>query len=99
MKKLKKMGKVLIIITVLSAIISMFASPIFAEEYKVIVRRIDSNLYQDQNSRVIIKTSLCLELALAEEAILIWDGINHFACGKLIFIDAGTSCQVDGVYK
>lgn len=80
-------------------IILIFTSTALGAEYKVYVKRLDSNLYQDLSSRVIIKTSLCLELALGEDAILIWNGVNHFACGKLIFLDSNTVCQVDGVYK
>lgn len=71
---------------------------IASNEYSVYVRRIDDNLYRDDNSGVIIKTSLCLELSLGEKAILIYDGSNHYACGKLIFLRSGRSCQVDAVY-
>jgi len=67
--------------------------------YKVYVKRLESNLYKDMNSGATIKTSLCLELAIGEEAVLMWDGINHYACGKLIFSNTHAVCQVDGVYK
>ena len=73
-----------------------------ADKYNVTVKRIGSNMYKDTSSGAIIKTSLCLELALSDEAILIWDcALNSevYACGKLIFLDSGETCQVDAVYQ
>ena len=73
-----------------------------ATKYNVRVKRVGMNMYKDLNSGALIKTSLCLELALGDEAILIWDcalDSEIYGCGKLIFLDSGTSCQVDAVYQ
>jgi hypothetical protein len=67
-----------------------------------VVKKVGNNMYKDLNSGTLIKTSLCLELSLGDEAILIWDcALNSevYGCGKLIFIDSGESCQVDAVYQ
>jgi hypothetical protein len=93
---MKKIWIMCLVITVTSLI---FAIASFAAEYKVYVKRIDQDLYQDQNSKAIIKTYICYEYVYGDEAILIWDGSNYFGCGKLIFIRNGTSCQVNGVYR
>lgn len=72
-----------------------------AARYDVRVKKVGNNMYKDLNSGALIKTSLCLELSLSDDAILIWDcalGSEIYGCGKLIFIDSGTSCQVDAVY-
>jgi flagellar basal body rod protein FlgF len=80
----------------------LFANNVDAARYDVRVKRVGNNMYKDLNSGTLIKTSLCLELALGDEAILIWDcalGSEIYGCGKLIFINSGTSCQVDAVYQ
>jgi hypothetical protein len=92
---MKRIGALIAIVS----LVFVFVSDAFAAEYKVYVTRLDDNLYQDRNSGAIIKTSLCLELSLGDEAILIWSGSNYYACGKLIFISSGRTCQVDGVYR
>lgn len=83
------------------ALFMLLVSNSDAARYDVRVKRVGNNMYKDINSGALIKTSLCLELALGDEAILIWDcarGSEVYGCGKLIFIDSGTSCQVDAVY-
>ena len=100
--------KSLIIMAVISAIISMFASPIFAapiiqhrpeeyKEYRVYVKQIRSSYYQDQYTGLIIKTHLCLTLAKGDDVVLLWCGKNHPGCGELIF-RSGEHCEVVGVY-
>lgn len=79
----------------------LLASNSYAGRYDVIVKRVRDNLYQDLNTNTLITTSLCLDLALGDKAILIWDcalSTEMVGCGKLIFIDSGTSCQVDAVH-
>lgn len=79
----------------------LLASNSYAARYDVRVKRVGVNMYQDLNSNALIKTSLCLELALGDEAILMWDcalGTEMYGCGKLIFVNSSTSCQVDAVY-
>lgn len=87
-----------------SVIAFLFLSPGIsrAEKYEVTIKRIESNLYTDVKSGALIKTSLCLELAIMDDAILVWDcalNTRSFACGKLIFLNSGESCQVDAVYS
>lgn len=89
------------LILVFVAVFLLLVSNSDAARYNVMVKRVGNNMYKDLNSGVLIKTSLCLELALGDDAILIWDcalGSEVYGCGKLIFIDSGTSCQVDAVY-
>lgn len=89
-------------LSLLIAVFVLLASNSDAARYDVRVKRVGNNMYKDLNSGVLIKTSLCLELALGDEAILIWDcalGSEIYGCGKLIFLDSGTSCQVDAVYQ
>jgi hypothetical protein len=83
------------------AVFMLLVSNSDAARYDVRVKKLSSNMYKDQILGALIKTSLCLELALGDEAILIWDcalGSEVYGCGKLIFINSGTSCQVDAVY-
>jgi hypothetical protein len=89
------------VVNVLTVFILLFVSYADAAKYDVRVKRVGNNMYKDLNSGVLIKTSLCLELALGDPAILIWDcplGSEMYGCGKLIFLDSGSSCQVDAVY-
>ena len=86
---------------VLFIMLSLIAGTVHAEKYGVVVKKVGNNMYKDKNSGALIKTSLCLELAIGDEAILIWDcplNSERYACGKLIFIDSGETCQVDAVY-
>ena len=84
-------------IVIILGFLLIVTAPTFGEEYTIHVSRLNANSYQDVKSRMIIKTSNCFELAIGEDAQLIWDGTNHFASGQLIFADSGTVCQVDRV--
>ncbi|CZH35959.1 hypothetical protein SC738_14965 [Legionella pneumophila serogroup 1] len=82
-------------------LLMLWGSSLYAAQYKVTVKKVGDNMYQDLNTGALIKTSLCLELALGEDAILKWDctlGSEMYGCGKLVFIDFGRSCQVDAVH-
>lgn len=83
------MRKMLIGISLLLA--ASFAS---ADMYKVYVRRIDQDIYRTAEG-FFIKTMYCYQYAYGEEAILEWDG----SFGRLIFVDAGDSCDVKSVFK
>ena len=48
--------------------------PLTADTYRVRVTRIDTNLYRELTSKLIIETRLCLELAIQDDAVLRWDG-------------------------
>ena len=63
--------------------------------YEVKVKKIGSNLYQDISTRIIIKTSACVELADGNESLLDWSG----AYGELFFKNTNKSCMVKKVYK
>ncbi len=61
--------------------------------YDVNVTRINDDWYEVDGTGVFLRTSMCLNLALGEEAILkIYSGRT----GKLYFAD--DECQVEGVY-
>lgn len=86
---------------ILAAFFMLLASNSYAARYDVTVKRLGTNMYKDLNTGTLIKTSLCLELALGDGAVLIWDcalGTEMYGCGKLIFTSSGTSCQVDAVH-
>lgn len=91
-----------LLVSLISLSVFLFFGEVDAARYDVRVKRVGSNMYKDLKSGALIKTSLCLELPLGDEALLIWNcalDSEMFGCGKLIFIDSGTSCQVDSVYK
>lgn len=58
----------------------------------VTVKRLSRNIYQDLNSKAIIQTNLCLELAGGEEAVVNWEG--PVGDSWIIFRSTGDSCQV-----
>jgi hypothetical protein len=70
-------------------------SGIEAGRYEVKVKKIGSNLYQDISTRIIIKTSACIEPAGVDESVLDWSG----AYGELFFKKTNKSCMVKKVYK
>ncbi|MDD8365823.1 hypothetical protein LAW83_11535 [Escherichia coli] len=64
-------------------------------KYEVEVSKKEDNWYEIYGTDNMIKTSMCLSLALNEKAILSMDG---YSAGELIF-DDGDSCNVEGVYS
>jgi hypothetical protein len=78
------------------ALMCLLVVPVAAETYKVRVKRIDRNLYRDNQSKAIIETRLCLELALDDAAILRWEG--RYGDNWLLFVESGEKCDVVGVY-
>ena len=71
------------------------AGSIDAGRYEVKIKKIGSNLYQDISTRIIIKTSACVEPADGDESLLDWSG----AYGELFFKNTNKSCMVRKVYK
>ncbi|RPJ10608.1 MAG: hypothetical protein EHM36_03115 [Deltaproteobacteria bacterium] len=63
--------------------------------YKVYVRRLDQDLYKDQNSGLYIKTRYCYEYAYGAEALLKDGGAYD---SKLIF-ESGGACDVESIFK
>lgn len=66
-----------------------------AGRYKVIIKKIGSNLYQDIYTHTIIKTRACVELAGMDESLLDWSGDS----GELFFKKTNKSCIVEKIYK
>jgi len=66
-----------------------------AEYYKVVVKRIDSNLYKTADG-LYIETKSCYEYATNVEAILKYEQYSYD--NKLIF-DNGTACDISKVFK
>ena len=64
-------------------------------KYKVSVSREDDDWYEVFGTDTFIKTSMCLNLALGEDAILKLSGSGY---GTLFFIDDDDDCMVEGVY-
>lgn len=73
------------ILVTLVVVLSLSGAAMASSYYKVLLTRIESNLYQDKNSGVYILTSMCYKYAYSEEAVLKWDG--GFLGGELIFDD------------
>ncbi|KFN42702.1 hypothetical protein N787_03355 [Arenimonas metalli CF5-1] len=65
-------------------------------KYDVTVSREDDDWYEVFGTDTFIKTSLCLNLALGESAIL---KLNAGGFGTLFFIDSDDQCSVDGIYS
>jgi hypothetical protein len=63
--------------------------------YKVKIKKVGSNLYQDIYTHSIIKTRACVELAGGDEALLDWSDVS----GELFFRNMKKSCIVKKVYK
>ena len=65
-----------------------------ASQYKVVIKRLDSNLFQAQTSKVIIETRRCGDLMAGddEEAILNWEG--SFGNNWILFTASGSRCDV-----
>ena len=62
------------------------------DAYKVNLKRIAKDVYQDTISKQIFITQYCYEYAYGEEAILIWEGEYSYE-NKIIF-DSGTECTL-----
>lgn len=65
-------------------------------KYSVTVNREDDDWYEIWGTDSFVKTSMCLNLALGEAAIL---KVSAGGYGTLIFVDDGDSCSVEGVYS
>ena len=66
-----------------------------AGRYDVNIKKIANNLYQDFDTRIIIKTRACIELAGIDGSLLDWSGIS----GELFFKNSNKTCMVKKVYK
>lgn len=66
-----------------------------AGRYDVNIKKIANNLYQDLDTRIIIKTSACVELVAGDGSVLDWSGNS----GELFFENTNKTCIVKKVYK
>ena len=69
-----------------------------AAQYKVVIRRLDANLFQAKASKVIIETRRCGDWTAnddEEEAILNWEG--SFGNNWILFSASGTRCDVAAI--
>jgi hypothetical protein len=74
------------------------AVPVRAAQYKVLIRRLDANVFQALASKVIIETRRCdawMPDADLEEAILNWEG--KFGNNWIIFTASRTKCDVASI--
>jgi hypothetical protein len=71
-------------------------SDILPGKYDVTVSRADDDWYEVFGTETFIKTSLCLNLALGERAILKTSAGGY---GTLYFLDSDDDCMVEGVYS
>ncbi|GMU57002.1 MAG: hypothetical protein AMXMBFR33_61480 [Candidatus Xenobia bacterium] len=75
------------------ALILALALAAFGEAYRVRVKRIGQDLYQDLNTGIVIQTQYCYEYSYGDDAILVWEGEYSFN-NKLIFQVSGNSYRV-----
>ncbi|MDR1976620.1 MAG: hypothetical protein LBQ18_06470 [Campylobacteraceae bacterium] len=75
----------------LTAVFMVFVTPANAELYKLYVKRLDTNIYKDTNTGMIIETQFCFKWATGEEAVLKYEKYSYD--NKIIF-DDGTTCAV-----
>jgi hypothetical protein len=81
------------------ACLIVVAAPLGADQYKVLVKRIDANVFQAQASKVIIETRHCGNWLPdndgAQEAILNWEGT--FGHNWIRFTASRTRCDVASI--
>lgn len=80
----------------LSLIGLLFSTLVYADYYKINVKRIDDNLYKDTDSGIYIVTKYCYEYSYGEEAVLKYEDYSYD--NKIIF-ESGSSCDVKKVFK
>ena len=86
-----------IVVAVVVGILVTVAS-LDAAQYKVVITRLDANVFQAKASRVIIETRRCGDWAPdedEEEAILNWEG--SFGNNWILFTASGTRCDVSRI--
>lgn len=66
-----------------------------AGTYKVSLSREDDNLYSTMDG-LFVRTSMCLSLALVEDAVL---RLNGYGGGRVIFLDDNDRCDVEGIFS
>ena len=67
-----------------------------AEAYRMSLTRIDSDVYRDDMSKLVVLTRYCYEYAYGQDAVLIYE--RGSSSNKVIF-DRGETYDVRGVYR
>jgi hypothetical protein len=84
---------------VLGVCLLTMAVPMRAAQYKVVIKRLEANVFQAQSSKVIIETRRCDAWLEGdepqEEAILNWEGA--FGNNWILFTASGTRCDVSRI--
>lgn len=73
----------------------MVSNLAYADFYQMYVTRVDNNVYKSTDSKVVIITNFCLELAISDKAILKYD---RYSFDNKIIFSSGT-CDVKEVYS
>lgn len=66
-----------------------------AGTYNVTLSHEDDNLYSTLDG-IFVRTSMCLSLALGEDAVL---RLNGYGGGTVIFLDDNARCDVEGIFS
>jgi hypothetical protein len=66
-----------------------------AGTYKVSLSHEDDDLYSTMDG-IFVKTTMCLSLALSEDAVL---RLNGYGGGTVFFLDDNDGCDVEGVFS
>lgn len=66
-----------------------------AGTYRVSLSREDDDLYSTMDGKF-VRTTMCLSLALADDAVL---RLNGYGGGTVIFLDDDDRCDVEGVFS
>lgn len=66
-----------------------------AGTYQVSLSHEDDNLYSTMDG-IFVRTTMCLNLALVEDAVL---RLNGYGGGTVIFLDDDDRCDVEGVFS
>ncbi len=79
---------------IIASILALAAATASASDYDVYVTRKGQNVYKVDGKEVYIHTRYCYEYVYGEESLLRMNGSS----GKIVFLDEGASCDVQGVY-
>ena len=77
------------------SILTLVPTTVDAAQYKVVITRLDANLFEAKASKVVIQTRRCGDWTpedVEEEAILNWEG--SFGNNWILFTASGTRCDV-----
>lgn len=71
----------------LGLVLLFVTTPAQAEDYyRLRVSREENNMYSVDGTKLVIQTQLCMELVLAQPAVLVWERPGSWN-NKLVFLD------------